>query len=146
MHARTTALKRTQAHYKELFANVPAPVILTHPSGTVIAANPAMLSLLGADSEKQVQASNFVAFYADPEERKKLIADWKTSEKELHQGEIKLRRFDGEQRSALFTSRVVRASKGGEIDYIQGTFTDITDLRRSEANQRRLEANLRLSQ
>jgi PAS domain S-box-containing protein len=146
MHARTTALKRTQSHYKELFANVPAPVILTHPSGTVIAANPAMLALLGAASEKQVQAANFVTFYADPAERKKFLADWNASDKDIHQGEVKLRRLDGEQRSTLFTSHVVRASNGGEIDYIQGTFTDITDLRRSEANQRRLEGNLRLSQ
>jgi PAS domain S-box-containing protein len=146
MHARTTALKRTQAHYKDLFASVPAPVILTHPSGSVLAANPAMLALLGAESEKQLQASNFVAFYADPAERQKLIADWKASDKAIHQGEVKLRRLDGEQRSALFTSHVVRSSKNGDIDYIQGTFTDITELRRSEANERRLEGNLRLSQ
>ena len=146
MHARTTALKRTQAHYGELFANVPAPVILTHPSGTVLAANPAMLAFLGAESEAQVKSSNFVSFYANPDERQKLIADWMASDKVMHQGEVKLRRLDGQHRSALFTSRVVRASKHGEIDYIQGTFTDITELRTAEANQRRLEANLRLSQ
>jgi PAS domain S-box-containing protein len=146
MHERTAALRRSRAHYQDLFASVPAPVILTSPSGAILAANPAMLQLLGAESEEQVRAINMASFHADPEQRRKLVADWTASDASIHQGEFKLRRLDGEERSALFTSHVVKAPRAAEIDHIQGTFTDITELRRAEANQRRLESNLRLSQ
>lgn len=146
MHARTTALRESRAHYRELFANVPAPVMLTNPSGAVLAANPAMLRLLGAESEEHVTAVNMISFYADPGQRTQFMADWTASDAATHQGEVKLKRIDGELRSTLFTSRVVRTHRTGDIDYIQGAFTDITDLRRAEAAQRTLESHLRLSQ
>ncbi len=146
MHERTTALRRSKRLYKNLFSTVPAPVVLTTQSGAILAANPAMLALLGAESEEQVRTLNFGEFHAERGTRERLIADWSASAETIHSGEMKLRRLDGELRSALFTSRVVRALPTGDIDYIQGTFTDITDLRQAEINQRRLEANLRLSQ
>jgi PAS domain S-box-containing protein len=146
MHERTAALRRTKAHYRDLFASVPAPVLLTNRGGNILAANPAMIALLGAESEAQLKAVNMASLHADPEGRQRLLAAWAASDEAIHQGEFKLRRLDGEQRSALFTSHVVREPKTGEIDHIQGTFTDITELRRSEANQRRLEGHLRLSQ
>jgi PAS domain S-box-containing protein len=146
MHSRTTALRRSRALYEKLFSSVPAPVVLTAPSGAILAANPAMLALVGAESEQQLKTMNFGEFHAERGARERLIADWSESDESIHSGEMKLRRLDGELRSALFTSRVVRASPTGEIEHIQGTFTDITDLRLAEVNQRRLEANLRLSQ
>jgi PAS domain S-box-containing protein len=120
--------------------------VLTNRDGSILAANPAMLALLGAGSEAELKTTNMASLHADPEGRKKLLATWAASDEAIHQGEFKLKRLDGEQRSALFTSHVVRVPKTGEIDHIQGTFTDITELRRSEANQRRLEGHLRLSQ
>ena len=105
-----------------------------------------MLALLGAESEQQLKSMNFGEFHAERGARERLIADWATSDESIHSGEMKLRRLDGELRSALFTSRVVRAFPTGDIEHIQGTFTDITELRRAEVNQRRLEGNLRLSQ
>jgi PAS domain S-box-containing protein len=146
MHGRTAALRRTQVRYRDLFANVPAPVILTNAAGAILAANPAMLHLLGAKSEDELKAMNMGSLHADPEQRRKLLATWAASDESIHQGEFKLRRLDGEQRSALYTSHVLRLPKAAEIEYIQGTFTDITELRKAEANQRTLEATLRLSQ
>lgn len=145
MHERAADLRSSRAQHKELFLGVPAPVMLTQPSGEVIAANPALLDLLGLDSEQQLKSMNVSDFYANPEDRVKLLEEWRRADGDTHQGELEMRRLDGEHRNVLYALRTVR-EPDRTIAYIQGAITDITDLRRSEASRRTLETTLRLSQ
>ena len=54
------------AKYRELFENVPDAVYETSPDGRILAANPAMVRLLGFDSEAQLKQNVTVAgIYVD---------------------------------------------------------------------------------
>jgi PAS domain S-box-containing protein len=144
MQARTTALRKSQAHYEALFNNVPLPVVLASPDGDVLSANPALLDLLGV-GEDELKDLNFEQFYDDPGDRKKLVAYWDVSRRDVHRGELTLRRRDGQRLNVLYANRTIRALDG-TIEYLQGMFTDITELRKAEAQRRELESHLRLSQ
>jgi PAS domain S-box-containing protein len=145
MRERARSLRQIRHRYEELFANVPAPVVLTEPSGLVLAANPALMRLLGASSESQIKHRNFADFYANPNDRRRLVDDWVSSGVDLHSGEVTLKRLDGDFVQVLYSLRLVRGPDRA-VDYIQGTLTDITALRKAETNRQALEANLRMSQ
>jgi PAS domain S-box-containing protein len=110
-----------------------------------MAANPAMLRLLAVDSEAAVKGRNFADFYANPDERASLIEEWQGSGIDVREGEVSLRRADGEVINVLYAGRLVK-DRHGRVQYRQGAFTDISALRREEAKRRKLEAHLRLSQ
>jgi PAS domain S-box-containing protein len=145
MQSRTRVLRQSQKHYKELFRSVQVAVLLTHPSGMIIAANPAMLELLGVKSEDELRDVNFSEVYADPDERQALVQGWHSSTQDLWKGEVRLKRRDGAEIIALYVTRIVRGNDG-EVEYHQGMFTDVTALRRAETERRALEMHLRLSQ
>lgn len=145
MHLRTHVLRQSQKRYKELFRSVQVAVLMTHPSGAIIAANPAMLDMLRIDSEAKLRDVNFRDVFANPDERNDLISTWHASTRDLWKGEVKLRRLDGEEITCLYTAKIIRQADG-EVEYHQGVFTDITALRRAETERRALEAHLRLSQ
>lgn len=145
MHARTADLQSSRERYRQLFEGVPAPVALTSPTGKVLAANPALLDLLGIESEESLKSRNFADFYADPGARDRLLGEWRESDADVHQGELEMLRVDEERRNVLYSLRTIRRPDR-EIEFIQGTMTDITELRRIEASQKRLESHLRLSQ
>ncbi len=131
--------------YQQLFDGVPAPVILTSPAGETLAANEPMLKFLGVDSVEDLKGRNFSSFYTNPSHREALLRDWQDSDEDEHSGEIEMRRADGEHRSVLYTLRMIR-DEAGAVAQIQGTITDVTELRRADAERRRLESHLRLSQ
>jgi PAS domain S-box-containing protein len=145
MQSRTQVLRQAHRHYKELFRSVQVAVLVTHPSGVIIAANPAMLDLLGVRSEKELRDMNFNEVYADPDERNMLIQSWHSSMRDVWKGEVKLKRRDGQVITVLYVKRIVRGADG-EVEYHQGMFTDVTALRRAETDRRALEMHLRLSQ
>jgi PAS domain S-box-containing protein len=145
MHSRTVALRQSQRRYEDLFKGVPAAVLLTHASGMILTANPAMRDLLGFESDEVLNEVNFGDFYDDPDERARLIREWDASGQNLVNGEVKLRRRDGRDINVLYVTRLVKNAEGA-VEYYQGMFTDITALRRAESERRALETHVRLSQ
>lgn len=120
------ALRRSEARYAGLFNHVPDGVYESLPDGTIVAANPALVRMLGYDSEEELKtARRAVEFYVRPEQRGEITHQLETAG-EIRNAEISLYRKDGSVITVLENARVVRDDRGRAICY-QGTMTDITD-------------------
>ena len=124
-------LRESEAEYRELFENMLEGVYRTLPNGTIIKANPAMVEMLGYDSEEELRTSVHASdLYSSPHNRLDLIRTLER-EGELRIVEILLRRKDGRQITALEDARVVRDTSG-KVLYYEGMLTDITERKRAE--------------
>jgi diguanylate cyclase (GGDEF)-like protein/PAS domain S-box-containing protein len=119
------ALKASEQRYRELFQNVTAGVFQTTIDGKFVAANPALVRMLGYDSEDELLALDVARdVYVDPEHREAWVRSM-TDQGEVRNAELVLRRKDGSRLVVLENSRAVRESDGSVLFY-EGTLTDIT--------------------
>jgi two-component system, sensor histidine kinase and response regulator len=120
------ALRRSQARYADLFNHVPDGVYESLPDGTIVAANPALVRMLGYTSEDELKAEcRAVELYVRAGQRDEMTHLLET-EGEIHNAEISLYRKDGSVLTVLENARVVRDERGRVVCY-QGTMTDITE-------------------
>lgn len=120
------ALRASEARYADLFARVPDGVYETLPDGTVVAANPALVRMLGYASEEDMKAAGGAArLYVNPELREQARRQLE-SEGEIRNTELELYRKDGGVVTVLENAHVVR-DRRGRVQSFQGTLTDITD-------------------
>jgi diguanylate cyclase (GGDEF)-like protein/PAS domain S-box-containing protein len=119
------ALKASEQRYRELFQNVTAGVFQTTPDGKFMAANPALVRMLGYDSEDELLAVDVATdIYMDPDHRV-AWARAMAETGEVRNAELVLKRRDGSKIVVLENSRVVRDAEGRALFY-EGTLTDIT--------------------
>lgn len=120
------ALKASETRYRQLYENVVAGVFQTTPDGKFMAANPALVRLLGYDSEDELLALCIESdLYMYPEERANWLQHIATSG-EIHNAELVLKRKDGRKIVVLENSRAVR-DENGQVMYYEGTLIDITE-------------------
>jgi PAS domain S-box-containing protein len=92
------ALKASEQRYRELFQNVTAGVFQTTVDGKFMAANPALVRMLGYDTEDELLALDVARdVYADAEQREAWIRAM-TEHGEVRNAELVLRRKDGSAR------------------------------------------------
>jgi diguanylate cyclase (GGDEF)-like protein/PAS domain S-box-containing protein len=119
------ALKASEQRYRELFQNVTAGVFQTTDDGKFMAANPALVNMLGYDSEDELLELDIARdVYMDPDHRQ----NWARSMAdggEVRNAELVLKRKDGSKMVVLENSRAVRDDDGRVLFY-EGTLTDIT--------------------
>jgi Amt family ammonium transporter len=119
------ALKASEQRYRELFQNVTAGVFQSTEDGKFMAANPALVRMLGYDSEDELFAVDLARdVYADPRQRDYWIRSLAETG-EARNAELVLKRKDGSKLVVLENSRAVRNSDGSVLFY-EGTLTDIT--------------------
>jgi diguanylate cyclase (GGDEF)-like protein/PAS domain S-box-containing protein len=119
------ALKASEQRYRELFQNVTAGVFQTTVDGKFMAANPALVRMLGYDSEDDLLAVDVARdVYADPDHRDHWVSAM-AEHGEVRNAELVLRRKDGSRLVVLENSRAVRDSAGSVL-FCEGTLTDIT--------------------
>ncbi len=119
------ALKASEQRYRELFQNVTAGVFQTTPDGKFMAANPALVRMLGYDSEDELLAVDVaVDVYMDPGHRDAWVRNM-AEHGEVRNAELVLKRRGGSKIVVLENSRVVRDAEGRALFY-EGTLTDIT--------------------
>ena len=124
------ALRASEARYAGLFNHVPDGVYETRPDGTVVAANPALVRMLGWESEEDLRRNCRAAeFYVRPGLRGEVLRRLE-EEGEVRNVEIDLYRKDGQVITVLENARVVRDSRGRAVCY-QGTMTEITERKRA---------------
>ena len=124
-----------ESKYRELFENVPEAVYETSPDGRILAANPAMVRMLGFDSEAQLKQSMSAAgFYVDREQRLPAMRELEASGS-LVNFEFDLVRRDGQRITVQDNARAVRNAKG-QVVYHQGTLTEITIRKETERELR----------
>jgi two-component system sensor histidine kinase/response regulator len=118
------ALLASELKYRDLFDNVIDGVYQSTPDGRIITANPALVEMLGYDSEAELLDVDAATLYAHPEERAARMSRLER-EGELRSCELELRAKDGHRISVLENARVVRDSNG-VVAHHEGSLTDIT--------------------
>ena len=120
------ALKASESRYRELYENVVAGVFQTTPDGKFMAANPALVRLLGYSSEDELlELSIGEDLYVHAEDRANWLRNMAAAG-EIRNAELVLRRKDGRKIVVLENSRAVR-DESERILYYEGTLTDITE-------------------
>ncbi len=129
------AIQESEARYRSLFENVPDGVFRITRDGKILAANPALVEMLGYDSEQDLQTVNILAaLCSNPEER---LANLKQLDAgvPLRNFEHRVRRRDGREIVGLQNTRGILDENGAVVCY-EGTLTDITDRKSLEEKLR----------
>jgi PAS domain S-box-containing protein len=130
------ALRESEEKYRSLFENVPDGVYRTTPSGEILAANPALVKMLCYDSIDELRQTNAALdWWIDPQQREYWMHTLNESG-ELSNYVVRIKDKNDKEHFMLDNARVQR-NEQGEIQYYQGTFTDITG---RIQRQRELEA------
>lgn len=127
------ALRHAEEKFRGIFENSAEGLYQSIPLGAVLSANPAFVSILGYDSvdELLLPKEKLQSHYLNPVSRLRLTG--RLLRDGMVQGfETELRRIDGKIIWVEENARLVRDNKG-RPSLIEGSITDITDRKRSEA-------------
>jgi PAS domain S-box-containing protein len=135
------ALRESEEKYKALFEKIPQSVYQSSPDGKLLTANPALVQMLGYDSETELLAADIArVFYVKPKDRDAWMRKLE-EQGELRDVELLLKRKDGRTLTVLDSAHVVRDSQGTVL-YYEGTLTDITERKRMQDELRRYSMQL----
>jgi diguanylate cyclase (GGDEF)-like protein/PAS domain S-box-containing protein len=124
-------LRNSEARYRGLFENVVDGVYIATRDGDLIAANPALVEMLGFDSVEDLKsAGRTTMLYVNPIDRERVFARLE-AEGFVRNFEYRLRRKDGKEIVVLENSRAVYDDNGTIVAH-EGTITDITDRKHAE--------------
>jgi PAS domain S-box-containing protein len=132
------ALRQSEASFRSLVLNSPYAIFRTSVGGRLLDANPALVDMLGYQSDAELVASDlFADICSDPKETKQL-AELFESQKPFRGAETRCKRRDGKLISVSFTGRPVRDEKGS-VAHFEIIADDITDRRSLEAQFRQAQ-------
>jgi diguanylate cyclase (GGDEF)-like protein/PAS domain S-box-containing protein len=124
-------LRSSEMRYRGLFENVVDGVYIASREGDLIAANPALVEMLGYDSAAELKAAGrTTTLYVNPIDRERVFARLE-AEGVIKNFEYRLRRKDGREIVVLENARAVYDDDGTIVAH-EGTITDITDRKRAE--------------
>ncbi len=124
-------LRSSEARYRGLFENVIDGVYIASREGDIIAANPALVAMLGYTSVDEIKAAGRTTIlYVNPIDRDRVFARLE-AEGFVKNFEYRLRRKDGTEIVVLENARAVYDDDGRIVAH-EGTITDITDRKRAE--------------
>ncbi len=127
------------ATLREFVRRLREGIYITNLSGSILAANPALLEILGYSTLEALRAVRAEELWADPEERRREIRLLE-QQGAVREFELELVRPDGSRRTVLDTCYEVTDPATGERLY-HGILVDITQRKRLE--QQLLEASRR---
>ncbi len=116
---------------RQFVRNLDEGLYITSPEGRILDANPAFLTMMGVESIAELEPYRAGDLMVDPARRdvqRELLA----REGIVRNFELELRRPDGQMRTVLDTSYVVRDPESGET-YYHGVLVDITPRKQLEA-------------
>ncbi len=124
-------LRSSEARYRGLFENVIDGVYIASREGDIIAANPALVEMLGYSSVDEIKAlGRTTILYVNPIDRERVFARLE-AEGIVKNFEYRLRRKDGSEIVVLENARAVYDDDGNIVAH-EGTITDITDRKVAE--------------
>ncbi|MBP7736399.1 MAG: response regulator [Spirochaetes bacterium] len=133
-------IRLSEIEYQRLFENSPIGVFRISTDGTVLAANRALLGMLGFNSIDDMNSAGLSALYAIPADRERL---WKKiSEAPVAGFETDFARSDGSILPASISGTMIYDETGAPV-FVEGTIEDITGRRRSELALREAEEKYR---
>ena len=137
-HRAEEALRRSEERYRLLFLRAAHGIFRTNPEGVFIDVNPALVKMLGYESQAELLALNMsTAVYRDAAERANVVArlaagdlrDW---------AEVRWRMKDGTPISVRLAMQAIYDDDGALEGY-EGIAEDITERRRRDELLRRSE-------
>jgi two-component system NtrC family sensor kinase len=131
-----------ETRYRMLFDSVPVGIFVTRIDGGVIDVNNAGLALFGYP-RAEFMTTNFRSAYVNPAERDRRIAASLT-EISAKSCEARFRRKDGSTFPALIQYIVARDADG-KPSHVEGFITDISEMKRLEADRQKAEQEQRIS-
>jgi diguanylate cyclase (GGDEF)-like protein/PAS domain S-box-containing protein len=124
-------LRTSEARYRGLFENTVDGVYIASRDGDIIAANPALVEMLGYDSVEDLKAvGRTTVLYVNPIDRERVFARLE-AQGFVRNFEYRLRRKDGSQIVVLENTRAIYDDDNHVIAH-EGTITDITERKRAE--------------
>ena len=135
------ALLESEKKYRNFFENAQIGLYRTRFSdGLFLEANQRLVEMFGHDSRDEIIGRLSVAdYYVDPEERSYVIAELKEIG-EVRNFETQFKKRDGSIWWVRFSGTLVAE------EYIEGVMADITETKKAEAENARLEEQYRQSQ
>lgn len=136
------ALVESEEKYRDLFEQLLEGVYRSLADGTILAANPAMVRLLGYSSEGEMcSLTNARDLLSRPEQHDSLIADL-GNDGEVRDLVVEVKCKDGSRRTVLANMKAIPAHYDDGIVY-QGTLSDISELQRTTFALRDSEEHFR---
>ncbi|MGH7560899.1 MAG: PAS domain S-box protein, partial [Gemmatimonadales bacterium] len=123
-------MQASEEKYRRLIRDAPVGVSLTTMGGRFLAVNPALVEMLGFDSEEEMLAVDARRVYARREDRQAMIARLEEQGR-VNRQEIELRRRDGTLITARMTARVVPGTADGE-PCLETVTEDVTAQKKTE--------------
>jgi nitrogen fixation negative regulator NifL len=129
-------LRRSETSYRSLVDNAPLGIVRSRADGTLLAVNPALVTMLGYDSAAELLTRNMMDIYQDPTERARVI-------ERLEGGPVKnfyveWKRKDGSVITVRNSARAMRDhSSGAEI--FEAFAEDVTEQHRADERLRQAE-------
>jgi len=129
------ALRESEAKYRSLFENAALGIYQTTPDGRILAANKALVQMLGYDSVEQMKTRNLEQEGYEPQTPREYFKMLVEKEGVVSGLESAWRRQDGSAVYVREHARVVR-DDAGNVLYYEGTLEDITRSRAAEEQLR----------
>jgi PAS domain S-box-containing protein len=115
------ALRDSEAKYRSLFQTVSEGVYQTSSNGELLAANRALIEMLGYSSEHELRAQDVKDLYVNPEDRARLTAQLER-DGQLVGAEFLLKRKDGRVIRVIEHARAIQDERK-RLVYYEGTLT-----------------------
>jgi PAS domain S-box-containing protein len=129
------ALQESEARYRGLFEGMPVGLYRTAPEGRFLAANPALVEMLGYPEQESLLATNVIDLFVNRGERQQWLDLMERNE--LVRGfEMQVRRRDGTIIWVKDTARSIQDNTG-QVRYYEGSLEDITERKQAEEALRR---------
>jgi diguanylate cyclase (GGDEF)-like protein/PAS domain S-box-containing protein len=136
-----SALRESEARYRNLFDDVPVALYRTNTAGEFLDANPAMIHMMGYPDRSALLASNAAELYADSEDRSRWQA-MMAKDETVKDFEFQALRYDGAVIWVKNCARAIRDSAGPMLCY-EGSLEDITFRKEAEEALARANEGLR---
>lgn len=139
------ALETSEARYRSLFENAVLGIYQTTPDGLILAANPALVRMLGFDSFEDLAARNLEEEGYAPEYSRQAFKERLERDGVILGDEAAWHRADGALVYVRESAVAVRDAQG-RVLYYEGTVEDVTARHEAEQARAKLEAQLRQTQ
>src|ERR1019366_1586778 len=130
-------LQQSEERYRTLFENAPVGIYRTTPDGRILAANPALVRMLGYSSFQELAHPNLNTSFFGPEYPRSQFMELMEMQGGVAGLECGWQKKNGEALLIRENARAIRDESGG-ILYYEGTVEDITEHKRAEAENARL--------